>query len=64
MHSFIHLIRVNTELKRSLDRESILQNSKVNLEMEWRKRLEKRESEIYHQHEELIRTLKSSKEEV
>ena len=34
------------------------------MEMEWRKRLEKRESDIYHQHEELIRTLKSSKEEV
>ena len=47
-----------------MDRESILQKSKVDMEMERRKRLEKRESDIYHQHEELIRTLKSAKEEV
>ena len=63
IYLFIH-DRVNTDFKNSIDRENILQKSKVDMELEWRKRLESRESDIYHQHEELIRTLKSSKEDV
>ena len=34
------------------------------MEVDWRKRLETRENQIYHQHEELIRNLKTSKDEV
>jgi len=51
-------------MKISIERENILQKSKVSLEIEWRNRLETRESEIYRQHEDLMRNLKSAKDEV
>ena len=51
-------------MKISIERENILQKSKVSLEMDWRRRLETRESEIYRQHEDLMKNLKTAKEEV
>uniref|UniRef100_A0A7M5V707 Uncharacterized protein n=1 Tax=Clytia hemisphaerica TaxID=252671 RepID=A0A7M5V707_9CNID len=56
--------RLTKDLEVSIERENILQKSKVDMEVEWRKRLETRENQIYHQHEELIRNLKTSKDEV
>lgn len=56
--------RMKKDLNTLLHHEKVLENANVQLELDWRKRLETRESEIYNQHEELIRNLTTAKDEV
>ena len=47
-----------------MDRERILENAKVQLELDWRRRYETKESDLYEKHDSLIRNLHQEKDEV
>lgn len=47
-----------------MDRERILENAKVQLELDWRRRFETKETDLYKEHDDLIKKLTDEKEEV
>ncbi|XP_057313690.1 coiled-coil domain-containing protein 57-like [Hydractinia symbiolongicarpus] len=55
--------RYKNDLAAGMEREKLLESAKTQLEMDWRKRFENKESELYQRNEDLIRNLTNSKTE-
>lgn len=55
--------RYKNDLAAGMEREKILESAKTQLEMDWRKRFENKETELYQSNEDLIRNLTNSKTE-
>lgn len=55
--------KLKKELTLSLEREKILENAKVQLELEWRRRYETKESELFSKHDDLIQSINNEKDE-